>query len=934
MHIEVATSRSQSSKDKGDLLENLAAELLRTQSYDVETEVRRTASELDLLCRHSVSNRQIYVECKAHRENLSANVLKNLLGTVTFADYEEGWLISTGPLGKDAKGFQVEWEEKPQPQRQKLSIYTPDRVLKALIAAKVVSQPPATTPAMKAGGSVSTGNWTLLVSEYGRFWAQTVLVSGAPTGVQVFDAKTAESVSDLTLLRRLAATDSTLSTLDFEYGVTQGKVESEQTDQAREAEVVQVQFGESWSDYRPSRPEDFVGRKPAQDLILKFLEDVRSGNSSTRVFAVTGDSGMGKSSLIAKLRDRTRNIRNRNKFFVYAVDVRAATGPSYIARSLLECLRSAADSNFIEFDRGAIQVSNHSQPLASESIKQALDVARSKGRVLCLVFDQFEELYSKSDLFPIFEEAQRLFLSAVSAENSLVLGFAWRTDSTVQQDHPAYFLWHRLSDHRLEVPIGPFSHTEASAAITVFEKELGQQLLPGIRRQVVENSRGYPWLLKKLCIHLYDRLADGKSQAKFVDTLDVGTLFSSDLKQLSQPELSCLRLIAAQAPADWHEVLETAGPEVLRGLQDKRLIVRSGDRLNLYWDLFREFVLSGTPPSVPFTYVPSSPSIGAFLDVAAELTPVGEASFEDISARVDLSPGTVQNIVHDLVMFGVARESGTRPSLSQEMESSDREDVLARLREVLRRHALYLALLPLDEDVQIELSELITTLQQTNPTAHHRSQTWKLYAERMASWLCATGLLQPAANGWCVRDAGHPVEDVGLRRGGGRGRVHRKPFQGEAPPDRVVAALSWIEASGSRTKAEVKEQGFRNAVGVLVRFRLVQLNAKRSFEPTARDETTPLARVWGAARADPTIAIVRRALAENSSLSGSALGQLLAEELCEQWSPASRTRTGNGLRRWASWLLAEGETGAGPPSIPESARGKPKPDHGQGKLFE
>lgn len=933
MHIEVATSRSQSSKDKGDLLENLAAELLRTQSYNVETEVRRTASELDLLCRHSVSNRQIYVECKAHRENLSANVLKNLLGTVTFSNYEEGWLISTGPLGKDAKGFQVEWEEKPQSQRQKLSIYTPDRVLDALISARVVSQPPATTPAMKEGGSVSTGNWTLLVSEYGRFWAQTVLVSGTPSSVQVFDAKSAEIVRDSTLLRRLGATDSTLSTLDFEYGSIQGNVEPERIDQ-RQAEVVQVQFGETWSDYRPSRPEDFVGRKPAQDLILKFLEDVRSGSSATRVFAVTGDSGMGKSSLIAKLRDRTRNIRNRNKFFVYAVDVRAATGPSYIARSLLECLRSAVDSNFIEFDRGALQISDHSQPLASESIQKALDLARSKGRVLCLVFDQFEELYSKPELFPIFEEAQRLFLSAVSAENSLVLGFAWRTDSTVQQDHPAYFLWHRLADHRLEVPIGPFSHPEASAAITVFEKELGQQLFAGIRRQVVENSRGYPWLLKKLCIHLYDRLASGESQAKFVDTLDVGTLFNSDLKQLSQPELSCLRLIAEQAPADWHEVLETAGSEVLRGLQDKRLIVRSGDRLNLYWDLFREFVLSGTPPSVPFTYVPSSPSIGAFLDVAAELTPAGEASFEEISARVDLSPGTVQNIVHDLVMFGVARESGTRPSLSQEIESSDREAVLARLRDVLRRHALYLALLPRDEDAEVELSELITTLQQTNPTAHHRSQTWKLYAERMASWLCAAGLLQPTANAWYVRDAGHPVEDVGPRRRGGRGRVHRKPFKGEAPPDRVVAALAWIEAAGSRTKGELKEQGFRNAVGVLVRFRLVQLNAERSYEPTSRDETTPLDRVWRAARTDPTIEIVRSALAANPLLSGSALGELLAGELGERWSAASQTRTGNGLRRWASWLLAEKEGGATPPAIPESARGKRKPDHGQGRLFE
>ncbi|MDO9585481.1 MAG: restriction endonuclease, partial [Syntrophales bacterium] len=142
MLIEVVKLQDAPNADKGNLLEELAAEFLKTQGYEVSRQVRVTASELDLLCKHKVSGKDIYVECKAHRDSLSANVLTNLLGTVDFHEYSEGWLVSTGPLGKDAKGFMEQWEKKKPEKRGKLSIYTPDRVLNALLDAKVITHQP------------------------------------------------------------------------------------------------------------------------------------------------------------------------------------------------------------------------------------------------------------------------------------------------------------------------------------------------------------------------------------------------------------------------------------------------------------------------------------------------------------------------------------------------------------------------------------------------------------------------------------------------------------------------------------------------------------------------------------------------------------------------------------------------------------------------
>ena len=221
--------------------------------------------------------------------------------------------------------------------------------------------------------------------------------------------------------------------------------------------VVEVQHGSSWSDYRPARPEDFVGRLEAQETIIHFLENVRSNNTTTRVFAITGNSGMGKSSLVAKLRERTQNQRNKNKYFVYAVDVRAATSATYIFSALLACFKKALEHGFGNQNPDDFKITNINEPLESPSIRKYLDYLEENEQVVCLIFDQFEEFYSKPDLFSIFELARSLLVSVTSAKSNFVLGFAWKSNSTVQQNHPAYFMWHNLSDHRLQIELKEIS---------------------------------------------------------------------------------------------------------------------------------------------------------------------------------------------------------------------------------------------------------------------------------------------------------------------------------------------------------------------------------------------------------------------------------------------------------------------------------------------
>jgi Holliday junction resolvase-like predicted endonuclease len=133
MKIEVAIKDEDSSKQRGDLLEGLAKKLLEAQNYEVETEIRNTGMELDLLCKNKANNsKQIYVECKAYKESnkIQADVIKNIVGIKNIKNYTEVWLISTSEFGKDAKGLKDEIESATQ--AKDYTFYTPEKLIQAL----------------------------------------------------------------------------------------------------------------------------------------------------------------------------------------------------------------------------------------------------------------------------------------------------------------------------------------------------------------------------------------------------------------------------------------------------------------------------------------------------------------------------------------------------------------------------------------------------------------------------------------------------------------------------------------------------------------------------------------------------------------------------------------------------------------------------------
>jgi hypothetical protein len=638
----------------------------------------------------------------------------------------------------------------------------------------------------------------------------------------------------------------------------------------------------------PASPKYFVGRTGA----LKDLAD--SLGKGQRVFVLNAQSGWGKSSLALKFAD----MFEQDGGLAFVMDTRTATTSTYVLESLKMAITKAEEQGFLHVPQHA---SWASIPSALRTIEQSAWVDDSR-RIL-LFFDQFENVFRSPELTRAFRD---LALAINESDLPLCVGHAWKTDLVGWTEGHPYQLRDEIRSLATVVTIEPFGSKEVTTLLNRLEKSAGQKIHRDLKDRLREYSQGLPWLLKKLGDHVLREIQRGStSEALIAEALNVETLFRNDLAELDPRQIEILRHVARYAPLSASEVTERFNPESVQSLVDRRLIVQVGDRLDTYWDTFRDYLNTGTVPVEDSYILRVTPGSAARI-MPRVMQHGGRASVQELTSEMETSPTVVFNLTRDLRLLGAITHEPQWVQITGDiLEASDPEDVLrAQVSKSLRRHralALFAGLAERAASDGLSAPEFAEGLPQAFPAVSVAPATWRTYANTFLNWFQYAGLASKRSNRWLF--AGDRPFVTTQRILGTRPAVN---VRSGIPMETVGRALRFMhsyfaDATDVRVTgiAEADRRGLRPllAIGALsVSGELVRLAHPPVIDADGR---------WVADRLHALLNGVPgggdglKFLASHPDASPSETGQYLKNSLGADWTESTMHSVGTQFRAWA-----------------------------------
>lgn len=459
-------------------------------------------------------------------------------------------------------------------------------------------------------------------------------------------------------------------------------------------------------------------------------------------------------------------------------------------------------------------------------------------------------------------------------------------------------MWHSFADRRKEFDLPLFSKKDTGQLLGRLSNELQQPIESSLRRLLSEHCQGYPWLLKKLCVHVFQVLQTQPARQRELleRALDVEALFKKDLSDLDATQIACLEQIAKDSPADHFRIIEAFGEPTVLALMQLRLVMRSSGKLVVYWDIFRDYVLKKQVPFIPMQYIPGS-SPGLVKTFLQCLTSRNNTQLSELSVKLNLKISTLDNIARDLVMMGICQYD--RKNAKLKLVHSIEHDTLVAGHRFFSSHALLRKLV--DQFGigfrGISLKTIEATLSSGFSSKEYTKKTIDTVTTRLVLWLQAFGIVTINID----ETLNHNQSNISITEYSQLGSTRRKSrdiqiFKGTAPPNRVIETLKALQNKDYKVTPQD-----RNSLYVLKSLGIISSTTEPKLLSTPEIGNEDIF-LLGKVILQPSIRACRAVLKNNSNATSIEIGEAISNLNPSVLSEASKQRYGSGLFVWVSWI--------------------------------
>lgn len=731
--IASGDSEPKKANKRGKLFEELVAKILSYHGYEVETKITNVnfaGMEIDVVGKNKISGTPLYAECKCYKSELESKYIQTFFGkymTQWFKDKtSHGIFLALPGINSHAKGFYTENCENNNEITFK--VFQEDDVIKFIIDSNLSKRPQQSlSTIVEKYGNV--GDSIIVYSEIGLFWIQFIipLGSGLPTSYVIIDSND-YLITNKETIEKIVPLLPELD--DFELIINDVNKSTKIIEKDIFDEIVEIKGSSSCFEYQfPASPQFLIGRKDVIEDSMNFVENVVLKKTTCRTILYEAHSGWGKSSVILSIIEKLRQLGH----FSLSIDSRSANTTKFLLKSIEYIFTKFKDRdtvfnnlNYLTGYEGAYEA----------LIKLGRDL-EEKRKVLFIFFDQFENIFYHQD---ILSKITQLCLKISDAQTNIIFGFAWKTDLIGLTREFPYKDRDIILDSSIKIKLNKFTEVETNIFLEKLAKELRSNIRKDLKFILSESSQGYPWLLKKLCAHVINLRATGTSQMEIVrGLLNVSELFENDLKGLSTDEERTLHEIAKLAPASLSEIGDDFKHDVIQSLMHRRLIVKVANKYDIYWDIFRDYLNTGTIPIQEHYMLRSK--VGSILKIISILNENnGKMNIEEIRKKVGYSSdNTFYNPARDLRVLDIVELNGKQLVLriKQTADKIESAKILTNhLKEkLLRNRTINLLVSQIDEANELKIDDVSLILKNSFPYISANQNTWDTYANIIMDWM-------------------------------------------------------------------------------------------------------------------------------------------------------------------------------------------------------